>query len=63
MAKELDLNNENLIRLMKSLVIYDNFDLANKFKNQIVTQNYMIYNDKRFLRDLFQLNTITPNDM
>jgi hypothetical protein len=62
-AKELDLNNENLIRLMKSLVIYDNFDLANKFKNQIVTQNYMIYNDKRFLRDLFQLNTITPNDM
>lgn len=51
------------MRIIKALCMYDCHDLAkNIFLNRIDMNRKVDYNDKRFLRDAFQLNIITEND-
>ena len=62
-AANIDLNNDNLIKLIKSLVILNKFELAKmKFLNRIDPTNQISYNDKKFLQDCFQLNTFSSGD-
>ena len=63
LVENYELNNDSLMKLIKGLAFLNKFDLANKIKSRIDSLNKIDYVDKIFLRDCFQLDTITSNDL
>lgn len=62
LVENFELNNENLIKLMKGLIFLNRSDLANKIKNRIDPLNRVGYEDQMFLRDCLEFNIINSSD-
>jgi hypothetical protein len=57
-TKSMTLDNKSVFRLLKGLLMYKRFDLAQSLVNRLDLENISNFDDKIFLRDNFEIDVI-----
>lgn len=57
-SKSIKLNNNDIIRLLKGLLMYKQRDLAQNVISRLDFENINDFDDRMFLRDNFEIDTI-----